>query len=607
MRTLINLSCLMALGCLAQTAHAQAAPAPAAASAAQGAALKGLLLLSQDLAAPPAAAPAPARELCLPAAQALAAPPDAAAVAALRAQLAALPADAAPAQRIASALPAQLLPEAALRERLAPYLGRSVNTALTSAITTDVAALLRQEGRYLADVYFPEQTASAGVLTLVVRPAVLGTVTAKGQQHHEAQDIACRIRLQAGQAVDLQVLAQDLAALNAGSGWRYTAEPEFTPGKQPGSTDLTLNTRDEKPLRFFVGADNTGGRATGQGRYRAGVNIGNFLGRLDHQFDYTLTSASSYKRLNQHSLAYQMPLQERQRLTARLDLSKSDVSLEDGLFQAKGSNRIASVEWSRPSDGPAGSGRAGETSFGLEYKRVGNSLAFNQVVLSERTPEVLQAWGAWRSAWQGSFAALGSADKPAPASSQLYARLTLSPGGLLGNNDNDTFDAVRPGAKAGYWRVNAAYNGQLGLPGQWSLGLNVNAQAANQALISSERMTLSGWGGVRGYYSDTLSADAGVTGSLELLSPRQRLDIAGQSGVWYGVAFLDAGRSWNANAEYNADLNKTASQFSLVSHGLGLRFETSKHSHLRLDVARRHFGLDNERKWLWHGSWQAAF
>ena len=347
------------------------------------------------------------------------------------------------------------------------------------------------------------------------------------------------------------------------------------------------------------------------GRYRAGVNIGNFLGRFDHQLDYTLTSSGQFHGFNQHSLAYQMPLEGRQRLTARLDLAQSDTFLEHRLFRSTGDNQIASLEWTRPqartalqeSQSTAGADTAtglqsltSETSLGLEYKRIGNSLAFNQVVVSDRAPQVLQGYGAWRSVWQDGLGA-----------SQIYTRLTLSPGNLLSDNDRSTFNAVRPGASPSYWRLNGAFNRQVELPAQWSLGVNLNAQLANKALISSERMQLSGVGGVRGYYSSTLVADAGATASLELQSPRQPFSLAGQTGSWYALAFVDAGHSWNAAPEHNADLNSTGRHFNLVSHGLGVRVETTSHSHFRLDLAKRHFGLHNEQSWLWHGSWQVAF
>lgn len=611
----------MSLSAHAQTAPTAAAPTGVAGGTAASASpnaflLRGLLIVGQDPGAPSAPPPAAAaRDVCRPlpaqatdASQATPVPLDAAA---LRLRLAQVPASAADIEHIASGLPA-MLPGEAISERLASYVGRPIDAALTAAIVSDVVAAIQKDARYLADVYFPAQNSSDAILTLVVRPAVLGKVTAKGQQFHEARDIECRVRAAAGQPVDLKVLAGDLAQLNSQSSWRYTDAPEFTPGAQPGTTDLTLNTRDEKPLRYFFGADNTGTRSTGLGRYRAGVNIGNFLGNFDHQLDYTLVSASGYNRYADHGLVYQMPLEDRQRLTARLNVSQSDVTLQNGLFRAQGDNQIASLEWTRPQLEPIealnwGNNMASTTSLGVEYKRIGNSLAFNQVVLSSRVPEVLQVFGSWRAAWQGSLASLGSGDQPAQTSSQLYTRLTLSPGGLLGSSNNETFDAVRPGAKATYWRANAAYNGQLQLPSQWSLGLNVNAQAANKPLISSERTTLSGWGGVRGYYSDTLSADAGITGALELLSPRMPLDIAGQTGTWHALAFVDAGRSWNATPEFNADLNRTGRTFSLASHGVGLRYETSKNSHVRVDVARRHIGLDSARGVFWHASWQVAF
>jgi len=577
-----------------------AAANPALAQSAAPATLRGLILLGDTSSA---AGVAP-RTICKtpPAGQAQTFAPSSSTPAAMRQTLSQLPASASAKDHIASSVAPQLLAADAAKDRLAAFIGQPINDKLTQSVVAEIVALLNQDSRYLADVYFPEQTAADGILSLAVRPALLGTVTATGQKHHEADDITCRISLQAGQPVDLKVLSEDIAQLNASSSWRSTAAPQFKPGAAPGTTDLVLTTTDEKPLRFFVGGDNTGTRTTGEGRYRGGVNIGNFLGKFDHQFDYTLTSASDYSRYHNHSFGYQMPLEGRQRLLARLDLSETDVLLEQGLFRSKGDNQIASLEWTRPQELPAAmlwgkpGSMASETSYGLEYERIGNSLAFNQIPLSDVAPEVFQAYAAWRAAWQGEASA-----------SQLYTRLTLSPGGINSHNNNDTFGQARLDAKAAYWRINAAYNHQMALPSQWALALSVNGQLANKPLISSERMTLSGWGGVRGYYQDTLTADAGVTASLELQTPRQNFKLGQQNANWYALAFVDAGRSWNASKEFNADLNKTGTGFSLASVGVGIRIDSAKQSSFRLDLARRNSGLDNDRAWLWHGSWQAAF
>ncbi len=569
--------------------------------------LRGLLFVTQERAevSSPTATAAAARALCRPSADAVPAvtmsTQSAGEVQALRAQLVQVATTEAAAARVKSAVSTELLPTDLLRARVTDFIGRPVDATLTQGVVTEVVKLINEQGRYLADVFFPEQVTSDGILVVVVRPALLGNVTAVGQKYHDANDFTCRVRLQAGQPVDLKVIADDLAQLNSQSSWHYTAVPEFKPGNAAGTTDLVLNTADDKPVRYFVGADNGGTRVTGQGRYHAGVNVGNFLGKFDHEFDYTLTTAGDYSAFHNHSLAYQIPLENRQRLTARLDLSKSDVLLEQGAFRANGDNQIASLEWLMPQlTVPGwldwGKNMASETSFGAEYKRIGNALAFNQEQVSNVAPKVLQGYAAWRGAWQDSMGA-----------SQVYTRLTLSPGGVVDRNDDRTFDAARTNASSSYWRLNGNYNRSFALPGDWSIGATLNGQLARKPLISSERMTLSGMGGVRGYYNDTLTADAGITGSLELQSPRQSFTLGNQTAFWYALAFLDAGRSWNATREYNADLNKTGSQFNLVSHGVGFRVETSKHSFLRFDIARRHFGMDNDRKWLWNGSLQVAF
>ena len=443
---------------LASVAH------PAAIRLADRAAtLRGLLLITQPPASPATPHGAPAtfgRDVCRPpltADMAFTGMPDPAGP---RQRLADLPAGEPPQAYIRSLLPSRLLPPGSpFWPQLAVYIGQPIDTALTAAVVQEIVAALEHDGRYLADVYLPEQRVTDGILVVVVSPALLGQVIAKGQKFNDARDLACRVRLLAGEPVDLQVLADDLGQLNSSSSWRTTAMPEFQPGVVPGTTELVLNTTDQRPLRLFFGSDNTGTRSTGEGRYRVGVNVGNVFCLFNHQFDYTLTTASEYRRLSDHAFAYQMPLEGRQRLTARLEFTRTDVSLEHDTFRSRGDNQIASLEWTipqlvvpKPLDW--GSDMASEVSQGVEYKRIGSSLAFGQVPLSDVAPKVMQGYVAWRGAWQD---ALGP--------DQVYTRLTYSPGRFDHGNDDATFNAARPGAEANYWRLNVSVDKQIDLPG----------------------------------------------------------------------------------------------------------------------------------------------
>jgi hemolysin activation/secretion protein len=113
---------------------------------------------------------------------------------------------------------------------------------------------------------------------------------------------------------------------------------------------------------------------------------------------------------------------------------------------------------------------------------------------------------------------------------------------------------------------------------------------------------------VRGYYQDSLYADAGVVGTLELQSPRWSVPMGVVNGAdLQFIVFADSGRSRNATMETISDLNITARKAKISSQGFGLRLSKARQFHLRADVARRNNGLSADKRWLWHVSAQIAF
>ena len=74
------------------------------------------------------------------------------------------------------------------------------------------------------------------------------------------------------------------------------------------------------------------------------------------------------------------------------------------------------------------------------------------------------------------------------------------------------------------------------------------------------------------------------------------------------LGFIDAGRSWNADKEYNDDLKRTGKSFTLASVGIGTRVNVGKNAVARFDFA--HPLKDRSRElpvWFVHGYFQLAF
>ncbi len=491
----------------------------------------------------------------------------------------------------------QMLDAKQLHAELNKLLGRSINESLTQDIVGITVKQLNERSQYLADVYLPPQTSQDGYLVVVVKAARLGKVVTQGQKFHDAESLACNVRIAAGEAINVDQVAQDVAYLNGASDWRRT-EASYQPGDKPGFTDLVLTTIDQDPKRVYVGADNTGTRATGMNRIRTGFNWGNAFGNFDHRLDYALVTSGNFSQMSHHAASYSFPLPNRDKLAIDLKYSKSDLPLASGLYNSSGVNEELGLKWTRQLSTPRGAeGTSAEVFAGVEYKSIGNTLLFGEAVVSDSKPTVLQGYVGLHRAWADG---LGRND--------MTLRLTGSPGHTIGGNDAATYDTSSSGAKPAYWRANIGLDKAMPLGREWVLQGRFNAQLANQTLIASERMTLSGSSGVRGYYEDTLTADAGAVLSLELQTPRLSLPLAGRTASVQAVAFVDGAYAHSKVATPNSDLNATANSYSLSSHGVGLRANVDANLSFRLDLARRHTGLELDSKnWLMHASMLLAY
>ena len=482
------------------------------------------------------------------------------------------------------------------------YLGQDITTELMTSIIRSVTDRLNREGRYLTDVYFPpdaNKDIRSGTMVLMVQPALLGRVIAKGQQHYAASELECRIHLRAHAPIDLLQLATDIKHLNAGSSWRHTdTVPNFEPGVALGSTDVILQTIDEAPLRVYASVENTGTRSTDMDRVRTGFDLGNAFGRFDHQLSYSHISSYVPSHFSGDTLDYTVPLDRGDRLAAHLEYTNVDVNLVSGLFHSTGSNLVSSIEWTHALEAANHEREAPnqEVHAGFEYKRVGSNLSFDDTTISNVTPQILQGFAGWRTTWVSPRGA-----------SLFHSKLTLSPGGLLIDNDDKTFNASREGARPAYWRLNATFE-HTNLPATgWQVSKRINAQLSSGRLISSERFGMTGVGAVRGFYQDTLVADAGIVGTLELQTPHYGFNTGATTGDWQFIAFVDAGRSWNTTEEYNSDFDARGQNFNLASTGFGVRVKAGRHLTLRMDLAQRRSGMRGDPEWLSHGFIQLAF
>lgn len=452
----------------------------------------------------------------------------------------------------------------ALEKSLSSLQGQALDKKVIERAREEVLKALNAEGSILADIYLPPQRTDDGYLVLVVAPAKLGKIITTGQKYFDGAKIACEMRLQEGEQINLQTVTEDLQWLNR-TPWR-AVDTSYSPGENPGEADLILSTTDRKPFRPYVSFDNNGTRNTGLGRNRVGLSWGNAFGFFDHRLDYNYTESNYGSYLNSHALSYSLPVLNRTNLTFNFSKTKIDVPIE--VFRSKGDNTSASVSLNRvlPSVGKLPS-LIHEGTLGFEYKRIESNLLFGDVDIPElrNSPDIMQFYVDYSA---GLSDGLGKTNS--------YTHLVLSPGFDTKHNTNEYFDRMRKGATNDYWYVKQTLDRTFNLPKNWKVRGLFNAQYATEKLLWSERMGLSGVNSVRGYYEDSYFADRGLTMNLELSAPPVNMSLAGKDAQLQMFVFRDWGKGFNIDEQVIRDLNNRESKTHIVSsYGLGARFTLS--------------------------------
>ena len=459
------------------------------------------------------------------------------------------------------------LNRAAIEKGLAALKGQALDKKVIERAREEVLKALNAEGSILADIYLPPQRTDDGYLVLVVAPAKLGKIITTGQKYFDGAKIACEIRLQEGEQINLQTVTEDLQWLNR-TPWR-AVDTSYSPGENPGEADLILSTTDRKPFRPYVSFDNNGTRNTGLGRNRIGLSWGNAFGFFDHRLDYSYTESNYGSYLNSHALSYSLPVFNRTNLAFNFSKSKIDVPLEGGIFRSKGNNTTASVSLNRVllsvSKMPS---LIHEGTLGFEYKRIESSLLYGDLNLDElnNAPDIMQFYVDYSA---GLSDGLGKTNS--------YTHLVLSPGFDTKHNTNEYFNKMRSGASNDYWYVKQTLDRTFNLPKDWKVRGLLNAQYATEKLLWSERMALSGVNAVRGYYEDSYFADRGVSLNLELSAPTLNMNLAGKDAQLQMFVFRDWGKGYNIDNQLVSDLNNRSASKThvLSSYGFGARFSLS--------------------------------
>jgi len=446
-----------------------------------------------------------------------------------------------------------------LTTKLQPYFGRELNSEDLEDIRLDLTRMYIDAGYINSGIVIPDQDVSSGILRLRAIEGTLGEVRISGAAHLRPSFLERRLRLGAGQPLNVPRLQQRMQRLLAESTISQI-NAELQPAEQPGIGILRVAIDEGK--RYTLGAELANSRNPNVGEFRFAVTGGvkNLLGWND-QWSLRLGKVEGADDFA---------------LSTTLPISANDTTLK--LLYEKSNSLI--VE--EPFDVIDIRGRSETFEIGLRYPlrvtplhefAVGGSLArrAHQTWLGGETFDFSAGSHDGKSV---AVAVRLTADWLSRSASHVNsARITLSQG-------LDAFGStINPGgvADSRFTSLNGQWQGLRVVPDRHGeVSARVGFQVATAALLPQEKFGLGGMDTVRGFRENTQVRDNGWFASIEYRVSFDK-DAAqparSDAGGWQGLLFVDGGSAWEDGDTMHAPL---------WSAGPGLRWQSGEATRLGL-------------------------
>lgn len=461
----------------------------------------------------------------------------------------------------------------ALKKEVRPLIEKTLDRETLIQLKKRITTFYHHNNRPLVQITIPEQDISTGVVQLIVKESHLGKVEVTGNKWFMKKSIKKQIRLQEDENIAADILDQDLYWLNRNPFRQVDAI--YSPGDEPGTTNLELITSDRFPLRTYAGIDNTGNDVTGNNRLFFGVDWGSVLG-TDQRLSYQFATSSDFKRFYAHTLFYEVPLPWRHLLNlyggySHVDATYTIPSVKGTHFHTNGWSMQASLRYDIPLK--QHSNFLHDLIFGFDFKRTNNNLDLGgRPVIAENNVNLTQFMLGYNLGYQ-------------------VERLTLSfevegfwsPGEWIADQSNADYHSLRSYSKNQYVYARSAFTLIWDFYKCWKLHNTLRFQLASNNLLPSEEYGVGGNNTVRGYKERLVNGDDVFIWNAEIHTPPFSLlnPLAGYKKFhdeFEFLVFFDYG--FQKVKRPVPQQNKTN---NLVSIGPGIRYQVSPYVTFRAD------------------------
>ncbi|MDL5048188.1 ShlB/FhaC/HecB family hemolysin secretion/activation protein [Oscillatoria amoena NRMC-F 0135] len=458
-------------------------------------------------------------------------------------------------------------------EEMGKYLSQPVSLASLNEMTKDIVRYYRDQGYPVVYAFVPEQDITSGVVQIVVTEGRLGKVNVTGNRWFSDSILASGIRTKPGQVIKGNSIDADIRALNSNPFRQVDAV--YSPGENPGETDITLETKDRLPLRVYAGYENTGNQVTSDDRFVTGLNWGNAF-FIDSLLDLQFSSDFNFDRFFGYAGSYlqQLPWRHSVNFFGSYAVAKPELPAP---FNQKSDNWQVGGRYAIPL--PTIRSYQQQIRVGYDFKDINNNIEFGGLQIFNTPIDVSQFVFEYNASLVDPYGI-----------TTLNPQLVFSPGGMTHNNTTADFQASRPGSRADYVYGVIGLERLTKLPWNFTLANRLRFQIADSNLVASEQFGLGGASTVRGYPERVVNTDEGILFSTEIRTPSfslgKLINVPELQDELQFLVFLDYG-----HGSIYDPLPGEVDEFDLLSVGPGLRYRINTYLTVRFD-----YGFQLQRK-----------
>lgn len=447
------------------------------------------------------------------------------------------------------------------------YLNKPLTESLINEIKKTIVDYFREsQGLYVAAIV-PVQKVQNHVIILQILEGYIGRIEYKGQKWFSERVIASALGIQPGDPLIETEFLNDVTWANRNP--FRNIKMVLIPGKKQGVTNLLFLTKDRFPIRFYVGADNTGFKTNNVYRVYGGFNWGNAL-RMGDILSYQYTAAPDFHAFQSHVANYTSFLPWQHILSVYGTYGTVYPDIPD--FMIEGKNLQGSFRYQIPIRPLYGLFRH-HYEFGWDYKYLTSSLFFvgdvDEVLIQpSQTIAITQFMNSykWQLNSEGNLLTFRLDMYLSPWKDWIFPHQTLS-----------EYNQSRPGSvvRYAYWRgtISDIYKMKRGI----TLSGQIRGQLATGAIPVAEQFGLGGANTVRGYYEQQFVADDAFVLNLEAFTPEMSL-FKGVKNALSFLVFLDYGFGYNYKV-----LSPEFRKQHLLGIGPGVRYDINPYFTGKLD------------------------